>query len=249
MAASAILVIALSGCAAVPAAQTNNPSIAAADNGALVVQLEENPSKNSVSVTANGTVKVTPDVAYTTVGVVTQKKKMQDAQTANRDLMNTVVAALKEAGLTDDDIRTTNYSVYPVYDYSGDTSKIASFEVNNTVELTIRDINKVGEILDAAAAAGANTSYSVRFDVLDKEPSYNQALTAAMESARAKADTLAAAGKFTIKAVMNVSEGYTSSSIYREYAAMEAPAADQATYVNAGDLDVTATVTVVFEIE
>ncbi len=242
-----VTVVAFTGCAAVPSSNENVPAIATGSDK-IVVQLDEGQDKNNVSVTANGTVKVTPDVAYTTVGVVTQKKKMQDAQSANRELMNAVVAALKAAGLTDDDIRTVNYSVYPVYDYSGDTSRIASFEVNNTIELTIKDIDKVGEVLDAAAAAGANTSYSVSFDILDKDPAYKQALTAAMESARSKADTLAAAGGFAIKGVMNVSEGYTNTTVYREYAAPAEDSMDSKTYVSAGELDVTATVSVVFEI-
>jgi uncharacterized protein YggE len=232
------------------AAPTAAPAAAATDDGKIVVQLEPAQDKNSVSVSAMGTVKVTPDVAYTTVGVVTQKKKMQDAQAANRDLMNAVVVALKEVGLTDDDIRTTNYSVYPVYDYSGGTSKITAFEVNNTVELTIRDIDKVGAALDAAAGAGANTSYSVSFDLLDKAPAYNKALTAAMEAARAKADTLAAAGKFAVKGVMSVSENYSSTPVYYEYAAAAAEDAVKApTYISAGDMDVTASVSAVYEIE
>jgi uncharacterized protein YggE len=215
----------------------------------IVVQLDDAQDKNSVSVSATGTVKVTPDVAYTTVGVVTQKKKMQDAQTANRDLMNAVVDALKAAGLTDDDIRTTNYSVYPVYDYMDSSQKITAFEVNNTVELTIRDIDKVGAVLDAAAGAGANTSYSVSFDLLDKSPEYNKALTAAMEAARAKADTLAVAGGFAIKGVMNVSEGYNSTPVYYEYAAAEDNSGKAPTYISAGDMNITASVSVVYEIE
>ena len=231
--------------AAQPAAASAAPA-----SEKVVVQLEQAQDKNSVSVNATGKVKVTPDVAYTTVGVVTQRKKMQDAQAANRELMNAVVKALKAAGLTDDDIRTVNYSVYPVYDYT-DGPKITGFEVNNSVELTIRDIEKVGAVLDAAAAAGANTSYSVRFDLLDKDPAYNKALTAAMEAARAKADTLAAAGKFTIKGVMSVSEGYSSTPVYYDYrpaAAMD-EAAKEPTYINAGDMDITASVSVVFEIQ
>ena len=249
VAAALLTVVAFTGCAAVPASGTENAPAISAGTDKVVVQLDEGQDKNNVSVTANGTIKAAPDVAYTTVGVVTQKKKMQDAQSANRELMNAVVTALKEAGLTDDDIRTTNYSVYPVYDYSGDTSRIASFEVNNTIELTINDIDNIGEILDKAAAAGANTSYSISFDLLEKDPVYRQALTAAMESARAKADTLATAGGFKIKGVMNVSEGYTNTTVYREYPAPAEEAMDSKTYVSAGDLDVSATVSVVYEIE
>ena len=234
----------------VETAQQPAAASAAPASEKIVVQMEEGKDRNSVSVNATGKVKVTPDVAYTTVGVVTQRKKMQDAQTANRELMNAVVKALKAAGLTDDDIRTVNYSVYPVYDYT-DGAKITGFEVNNSVELTIRDIEKVGAVLDAAAAAGANTSYSVRFDLLDKEPAYNKALTAAMESARAKADTLAAAGGFTIKGVISVSEGYSSTPVYYDYRAAAAPAEEAAepTYISAGDMDIKASVSVVFEIQ
>lgn len=230
------------------AQETVAPAVSASEK--IVVQLEEAQDKNSVSVNATGKVKATPDVAYTTVGVVTQKRKMQDAQAANRELMNAVVKALKAAGLTDDDIRTVSYSVYPVYDYT-DGAKITGFEVNNSVELTIRDIEKVGAVLDAAAAAGANTSYSVRFDLLDKDPAYNKALTAAMEAARTKADTLAAAGKFTIKGVMSVSEGYSSTPVYYEYRAAEAmaDAVKEPTYISAGDMDITASISVVFEIQ
>lgn len=243
-----VSIVAFAGCAAVPAAGNDNAPAIQAGSDKVVVQLDEGQNKNNVSVTADGTVKITPDVAYTTVGVVTQKKKMQDAQNANREQMNAAVEALKAVGLTDDDIRTVNYSVYPVYDYSGATSRITAFEVNNTIELTIKDIDKVGEILDAAASAGANATYSVTFDILDKEPAYKQALTAAMKLARDKADTLAAAGGFTIKGVISVSEGYTNTTVYREYAAAEAPAMDSKTYISAGDLDVTANVSVVFEI-
>jgi uncharacterized protein YggE len=259
-----LVVVAAGGCALPASAQNGSatPTVAiseaaepavtpdaAAASDKIVVQLDNAQDKNSVSVSATGTVKVTPDVAYTTVGVVTQKKKMKDAQSANRDMMNAVVEALKAAGLTDDEIRTTNYSVYPVYDYSGDTSVITAFEVNNTVELTIRDIDKVGEVLDAAASAGANTSYSVSFDLLDKSPEYNKALSAAMEAARGKADTLAAAGGFTIQGVMTVSEDYNSTPVYYEYAAAEDNSGKAPTYISSGDMDITASVSVVYEIK
>ena len=245
---TAFVAVSLAGCAAAPVVSGEQQQ-ADAENKQIVVKLEkdDDESAEKITVSANGTVKVTPDVAYTTVGVVTQKKKMQDAQASNKELMNAVVASLKEAGLTDEDIRTTNYSVSPVYDYSGDTSRIASFEVYNTVELTIRDIDGVGEILDAAAVAGANTSYSITFDILDKEPYYNQALTAAMESARTKAGALAEAGGFTVGKVSEVTEGYTYNAVYREYPAAD-EMAESGTYVSAGDMDVTASITVVFEI-
>ena len=244
------LVLAFAGCAAVPALSEEQPSTSAAGEK-IVIQLADDMQKtvNKLSVTANGTVKVAPDVAYTTIGVVTQKKKMQDAQSGNKEMMNAVIAALKSSGLTDEDIRTINYSVYPVYDYSDGVSKIKIFEVTNTVELTMRDIDKVGEYLDVAAGAGANTSYSVRFDILDREPFYNQALTAAMESARAKADTMAAAGGCVIVKPVEVTEGYTYNTVYREYEMAAAEMDDSVTYVSAGELDITASVSVVFEIE
>jgi hypothetical protein len=173
---------------------------------------------------------------------------MKKAQSANRETMNALFDALKAAGLTQDDIRTVNYSIYPMYDYTSGSGKISGYEVTNMIELTIRDIDTVGDYIDIAAANGANTDYSIRFDILDKSVFYNEALALAVENAKGKADAIASAGGYQIISTLEISEsqGYYSPP-YDRYAM----AADEATStpITAGQLEITANVTVVYQIQ
>lgn len=237
-----LLAAALTGCSV-------NPGTAEAQPVTVNLNDDDTPI-NSVTVSATGTIKAMPDIAYVTAGVVTQDKKSAKAQSDNSEAMNALMDALKAAGLTEDDIDTTGYSVYPIYDYSaGGNGKITAYEVTNTVRIAVRDLTRVGEVIDIAAESGANTNYSIEFTLEDADAFYNDALEKAMEEAKGKADTLAAAGGFAIGDVIQVSEGSTSYSPVYEYA----KAADDAgvareTPVSAGELDVSATVTVVYSI-
>ncbi len=188
-----------------------------------------------------------PDIAYVGAGVVTQNADAAQAQTDNGAAMNAVFEALKTVGFTEDDIDTTGYTVYPLYDYSENgNGKIYGYEVTNTVRIAVRDLGQVGEVIDIAGKNGANTNYAIEFTLEDEDAYYNDALTKAMEEARTKADTIAAAGGFTIVRVTGVTESSYSSSPVYQYA--EAAADKSATPVSAGELKVSATVTVVYEI-
>jgi uncharacterized protein YggE len=214
----------------------------------ITLYTEDGADKNTVSVSATGTIKVMPDIAYITAGVVTQNADAAQAQNDNSAAMNTLFDALKAAGLTEDDIDTTGYSVNPMYDYSENgRGEIYAYEVNNTVRIAVRDLARVGEIIDIAGKSGANTNFSIAFTLEDKDAFYNDALTKAMEEARGKADTLAAAGGFTVLSVLDVTEGSYSYSPVYEYA-QAADEAGRTTPVSAGELEVSATVTVVYEI-
>lgn len=244
-AALALAVLALAalfaGCSVNPAAAQTQP---------ITVNLNDDETQiNSVSVSATGTIKVMPDIAYVTAGVVTQNKKSKTAQSDNGEAMNAVFTALKAAGLTEDDIDTVGYSVYPMYDYSeGGNGKITAYQVTNTIRISVRELARVGEIIDIAAEAGANTDFSIQFTLEDEDAFYNDALTKAMEEAKAKADTLAAAGKFSIGGVLQVSEGGYSYAPMYEYAMADDLKANGATPVSAGELEVTASITVVYGI-
>ncbi len=206
-------------------------------------------SANKLTVNAAGNIEVMPDVAYVTVGVVTQNKDVKAAQNENADLMNTIFDALKAKGLTEDDMRTTQYNVYPIRDYSDNDGEISVYEVTNMVQLTIKDIDNVGEYIDIASENGANTAYPVSFSLLDKEEYYNEALTDAVQKAKAKAQAIAAAGGYSIIGTLEITEGSYSYSTTREYAMDDAAYDGGATPITAGELDVTANITVVYEIE
>jgi uncharacterized protein YggE len=205
---------------------------------------------NKMTVSASGVKKVMPDVAYITLGTTTQNKSMSKAQSRNREIMNALIEALKAAGLKDGDIETVNYSVYPTYDYTSGTGKISGYEVSNMIRLTIKDIDKVGDYIDVAAANGANENYSINFDLENAAPYYNEALADAMTKAKGKADAIAQAGGYQITGTLEITESQARySPDYREYA--PASAADEAapTPVSAGLLEITANVTVIYRID
>ncbi len=248
-----ILAFALAGCTAEPASNTNvqsaqAPVLSAGDK--LIDLSGKEILVNKLTVSAAGTKKVMPDVAYVTVAVTTQNKVMKKAQSANRETMNALYAALKTAGLTEQDIRTVNYSVYPLYDYSNGSGVITGYQVTNSVELTIKDIDTVGDYIDIAAENGANANYSINFGLLDNSEYYNEALAEAVTKARAKADTIAAAGGYKIIGTLELSEsqGYYNPP-YKYYDMAAESAAGAPTPVTAGLLEITANVTIVFQIQ
>lgn len=234
----AVLAMAMSGCAM------------RSDRDGLITVAENEKDPKSITVSAQGTIKVMPDVAYVTVGVITQDADMQKAQDNNAQAMSAMFEALKTAGLTDDDMRTTQYNAYPIYDYSSETKTIVSYEVTNQAELTIKDIDRAGEIIDIAVNNGANMTNAIRFDLLDEQISYNEALKLAVEAAKAKADTLSKAGGVKIIGTLQMSENSSGGQISRQY---EMAAADEnasgSTPISASDLDIQASVTITYEIE
>jgi len=234
-----IIILALSGCA-----------FKSDGNGAGTVAKAENATEpKSIAVTAQGSVTAMPDVAYVTVGVTTQNADMQTAQENNAQAMNAMFEALKSAGLTDDDMRTTQFNAYPIYDYSSDIRKIVSYEVTNQVELTIKDIGRVGEIIDVSVNNGANMTNAISFGLIDEQSRYNEALKLAVEAARAKADTLALAGGVKIIGTQQITENTAGGEISRAYELAALDDASGSTPISTGDLDIQASVTVIYEIE
>jgi len=237
---SLLALLVLAGCvpeaAAIPVIQQQIPAA-----------VTETPNKLTVS--ASGTVSVMPDVAYISVGVTTQSKNMKKAQSDNKDKMNTLYAALRSAGIAESDIRTTQYAVYPIQDYRDSAYKITGYHVVNSIELTVRDIEKAGEYLDIAAENGANTANSVRFGLLDEKVNYNAALALAMEAAKQKAAAIADAGGHTITGTLEITEISAYEQVFRNYdSAMMAEAESASTPILAGELSVTARISVVYEI-
>jgi len=249
--AAALAAVCMAGCVE----SADAPVTAEPAESRIVIETPEQADKNTLNVSAEGKVTMMPDVAYVTIGVVTQHKDAKKAQENNREDMAAVVQALKDAGLTDDDMKTVNYYVGPNYVYDDDNGRrISSYEVTNTVQLTIKDTDNVGQYIDIAAENGANTAHPVTFALLEPEAAYADALVLAMENAIEKAEALAAAGGFKIAGPINVSEsggsGYypNDDAVYRVMEAAEAEADMPETVIQASELEITANVSVQYEI-
>jgi len=204
------------------------------------------------TVTATGTATVTlkPDMATFSVGVSTQDVLVVTAQTANATAMQSVIDSLKALGIAADDLQTDNYSISPVYDYQTgklDNQQILKgYIVSNTVTVTVRNLDQLPALLDAAVAAGANQTYGVTFASSKSAEAYDQAMAAAAQDALRKAKLLAQAIGREAGDVLELEE---SSNTYTTYASNKSIAYDAAaaTPIETGTLSVSANVSIVVE--
>jgi uncharacterized protein YggE len=202
---------------------------------------------DGISVSGQGSVSVKPDVATISLGVETMDADAAKARKANDTAMAKVLTAVKAFGVADDDIKTSNYSIYPRYDEKG--QKITGYTVANTVSVKVKNLDKLGEMLEAAGAAGANTAGGIGFDVQDRTAAYNEALAQAMEKARARAEIMAKACGVKLGRVLTINESSSySGPVYESDEKRNLALAAGEVPVSSGQMEVTATVSVVYEI-
>ena len=207
---------------------------------------------NTISVSSEGTVKVKPDMVYINVGVQTENKSSKVAQQENATKMNKVMQVLKDLKIADSDIKTSQYTIYPMEAYSekDQRSYVTGYRVINTLEITIRDISKVGAAIDAVTANEANTVSNIRFTVADPDKYYLQALENATAKAKAKADILAK--QFGIKIglpsqINETSGGYNPPIMYSRMESLKSIAdAAPVTSISSGELEIRASVGLVY---
>lgn len=199
-----------------------------------------------ITVVGEGVLRVEPDVAYLTTGVQTRSQTAKQAQDENSRLMAAVVQRLRSLGIEAKDIRTTGVNLHPVYENQPGT--ITGYEASNTVSVTVQDVAKTGEVLDAAVSAGANLSSNVRFGLKDDSAVRRQALDQAVKAARAKAEAIAGAAGLRVAAVQSMIDESSGQPDMPEMARMGmAQAADMGPVpVQPGQLAVNARVRVVY---
>lgn len=238
------LSLVLSGCAGAALAQAETPTAAPVVAG---------PATQPRTLTVNGSGKVylTPDIAYITIGVHTEDASAITAVSNNNEQAGSVIAALKGMGVAEKDIQTTNFNIYPQqeYDQNGKPTGAIKYVVDNSVYVTVRDIAKIGDVLDGVVKAGANTISGIQFDVADKTTALSEARKAAVSDAQARAEELAAAAGLTLGPIQTISE-YTSGGPQPMYDRVAAPMASAAASVpvQPGQMLLTMEVNLVYEI-
>jgi uncharacterized protein YggE len=211
--------------------------------------------ENVIHSTGSGNVIGTPDRAQITFAVETENPDVKVAQQANAAQMKKVIDALGSAGLPKDALKTTGYSIYPVYDdYSKPLldQKVRTYHVTNSLTVTLHDVNRTGEVIDIAVANGINQANSIQFLLSEEQAQIlrTEALKEAVSRARADADTVAAALGTTVIGVKNadISGGY-SPVLFENYQAGNAMVKSAApTPIQPGDITVTAQVSVTYTI-
>ncbi len=174
-----------------PGTSQNAPSVAANSQAPQPTAQSTSPIR-SLAVTGTGRATLTPDIAYVNIGVQTQGEDVAEPLARNKTLTQQVVDAIKSFGVDDKDIQTSNFNIYPQQQY-GPTGEILStkYVIDNIVSVTVRDLNKLGDMLDAAVKAGANNINNIQFDVADRTAALADARKAAVDNAKSQATQLA----------------------------------------------------------
>ncbi|OGO27155.1 MAG: hypothetical protein A2136_05590 [Chloroflexi bacterium RBG_16_54_11] len=207
----------------------------------------------TINVTGNAEVILSPDIAYISIGVHSEAETAKAAVAANNTQTQAVVDAIKGKGVDAKDIKTTNFSVYQQQKYSPTGEDLGTFFMaDNTVYVTMRDITKIGDILDASIGAGANSIYGITFDVQDKESAMASGRDQAIADAKAQAEQLAAATGATLGDVQNISY-YSNPPVpyYYDNKAMGGGAGAEAASVpiSPGQLTMTVSVSVTYALK
>ena len=235
-----LLALLLSACGAGALTSPSNPAP------------QPNPDMRTLSVSGSGDAFLTPDIAYIYIGVHTESPTAAEAVAENNDQTETLIQALTEFGIDAKDIRTTNFSIWPMDQFdpaSGRPTGEKSYAVDNTVFVTVRELERLGDLLDTAVQAGANTVNSVQFDVAEKDEALKQARADAVEDAKSQAESLAQAAGLTLGEIQSISFVDTQPyPVFDRGGGGGAAAEAAAVPIQPGQLTFTVNVTVTYEL-
>lgn len=162
----------------------------------------------TLTVSGNGQANLAPDIAYIYVGVHTENPAAAEGVAENNTQTQKVIQAIKDFGIDEKDIRTINFSIYPQDKFdpqSGTPTGEKTYVVDNTVYVTVRKLDQLGDLLDTVVQAGANAVNSIQFDVADKAEALKQARADAVKDAEAQAKSLAEAAGLSLGEIQSIS--------------------------------------------
>ncbi len=203
----------------------------------------------TISAYGEGRISTAPDTARITLSVKNGASDAKKADSENAKRANSVISAVKSLGVKDSDIQTSRYTIYPTYSREKNAEqRITGYFAENSITVKIRDIKKVGEIIDAALSAGANQVSSISFYKENTKSLEREAITLAVKDARERAETVARALNATIIGVKHASPNVSHRAFEASHMMMKA-AANSSTPIEGGSMEVTATVNVDFIIK
>jgi len=243
-----------SGINAQSESRTANPS--GLNTDAIYFATDDATGKRLLSVSGMITKTVSPDQAVIVLAVETLDSSAKESQAENARVSTAVINALKTAGVPDNQIKTVGYTLYEQFQWNETTRKSEStgYQTSHRIQVTLTDLDSVGEVVDAAAQAGSNRVEQVSFSLSNaaQEELRTEALAEAAQNARAKANSIATGLGITLGQVYSASENsnYATPYYYRGFESLSADAGSPAptTPITAGDVEFSATVSVQFEI-
>ena len=241
---SAVIVLLLSACTGLSSGLSN---ASAAVNEAAAAQTDS-PAK-TITVTGSTKVGITPDIATITVGSREEADSVSAAVQNSNASVESITDALVAAGVAHEDIQTSNFSVYTNEQWGPDgTRSGTTYVAENTVYITVRDLDNLGAILGDAVDAGANNIYGIQFDASDKTDAMSQGREDALQNASDQAEELAGLSNLTITGVQSITH-YASNYLMNTGMGGAGMAADSAVPISPGQMTVQVEVTVVYIVE
>lgn len=218
---------------------------------ACTINPSAQPQIRTINAYGTGEVYLVPDLAYVYVGVRSDADDVSTALNTNNVQTSKVADAVKALGVEVKDIQTTNFNVYPMTDYGPDGAISRKYYVvENTIYITVRDLSKLGNMLDAVVRSGANTINGITFDVSNKDAAMTEARDKAIAQARAEAEGIAAAAGVKLGDLqnLNVSTSGGTIPIYEGKGGGGAANAASSVPVSAGQLMISASANLTYEI-
>lgn len=216
--------------------------------------------KNTITISASGEVFAKPDLAITNFSVVTEAKTVGQALAENTQKMNAVISSIKNEGALDKDLKTTSFNIFPryefqkaepeLYPYPPGKRVLVGYEVSQSLQVKIRDLTKVGRVIEKAAAAGANQVGDLQFTI-DKEDDFkSQARKQAIDKAKVKAKELTDSLGVRLGRVTSFSEGFSGPIFFGLKEMMAAPTpAPGVPQIETGENKIEVQVTINYEIK
>ena len=210
-------------------------------------------SENTITVSDTGTIYAKPDLVLTTFSVITEADTVSEALSENAEKMNAVIAFAKGEGVEEKDLKTTNFNIYPRYEWHESTKLspqgervLVGYEVRQSLQVKIRDLEKTAQIIEGAAEAGSNQIGDLQFTIDNQDELKKEARDLAIEKAKAKAEELAKQLGVNLVGISNFSE---SSGTVRFYSMDEAAGKGGGGLdIEAGENKIEVTVNITYEI-
>ncbi len=246
LAAALLAATAMAGCANAPTAMAQPP----APGGWNTPPMSSIQPETTITLTGRGSAEHAPDIAMISVGVSVEAETASTAMAQQSQKMNGVFATVKAAGVADKDMQTSNLSLNAVYEYpNNQRPRLAGYNASNQITIKVRDLKSLGKTLDAVVKGGGNTIDGVSFSIDKPEAYQNDARVEAIKDAAAKAELYANAVGYKVKRIVTVSEQeYYPQPVPMMMQRMQMDKAAEATPIAAGEVSLTQTVSVTFEL-
>jgi len=220
---------------------------------------KELEARNTITVSGTKEIYAKPDLALTTLSVITEAKTVTEALNENSEKMNAVINFVKNQGVEDKDLKTTGFNIYPRYEYyekyecvppcpSG-KRVLVGYEVYQSLQVKIRDLEKIGQIIEGAAEAGANEISDLQLTIDKQDELKKQAREQAIEKAKQKAKELASQLGVKLVKITNFSESGVVPYYYSAEKAMGIGGGGETPQIETGENKIEVTISITYEID